>query len=88
MGCNCAASKHIEELYKHYGEKKTPSKGETFTFKVKRGLRLTGVGICMIFIAPIIFLYVFYKAFGDDDHKISVRNFFKLRGNTIGTNVG
>lgn len=88
MACNCATKEQIDELYRKFGEKKETSKKETFKFKLKKTISTIGIIICCILITPFIFLYVFYKAFGDDDHRISVTKFFNLKKIQKGSNVG
>ena len=84
MGCNCTTTEQINELYRRYGEKRAARKPK----KIKAFLRKAALVICLIPVVPILVLYVFYKAFCDDDNKISVRNFFKLKNTNIETYVG
>lgn len=86
MACNCATTEQLNALYKKYGEKK----GEKLPFwqQVRVNAQKVGVAFCLIFITPAIVLYVFYKAFGSDDHRINMKKFFNLKHKQLGTNVG
>lgn len=86
MACNCATTEQINALYKKYGEKK--SEGLSSGQKIRTFFQKAGVGICLVFITPFIVLYVFYKAFGTDDRRISVKRFFNLSGKQLSTHVG
>lgn len=88
MACNCATKEQIDELYKKFGEKKNVTKKEGFKFKVKKILTNIGIVLCCIVLTPLIVIYVLYKAFGDDNHKISVTKFFNLKNIQVGSNVG
>lgn len=82
MACNCATTEQINKLYEKYGNKedvkKLPFKG-----KVRHYLWKAGVLFLMIFIIPILALYVFYKGAFDDDKKISIRKLFRLKPITV-----
>lgn len=86
MACNCATQEQIDQLYKKYGEKKSENSG-SFKIKFKTLIQKVGVAICLVLITPFLVVYVFYKAF-DDDNRISVKKFFKLKETKIGSNVG
>jgi len=88
MACNCASKEQIDELYRKFGEKKEVTRNETLKFKIKKILTSVGVIVCCAVLTPLIFLYVFYKAFGDDDHRISVTKFFNMGKKQLGSNVG
>lgn len=88
MACNCASQEQLNELYRRYGEKMDIKASESVKFRIKNTLIRIGVAICLIPIIPVIFLYVLYKAFGDDNHQISVKKFFKIKEKNIATNVG
>lgn len=84
MACNCATTQQINELYRRYGERKAENRRKrTFWQWVKYIIMYTGVVIAMIPIAPALFLYVLYKAFCDDDKKISLKKFFRLGKNNV-----
>lgn len=87
MACNCATTEQLNALYRKYGEKKDVS-NLTFGQKVKNVIYKIGIGICMIPIIPAIIIYLFYKTWGTDDHRINVKKFFNLKGREIGANVG
>lgn len=84
MACNCATTQQIEELYKKYGEKRETQK----KFSFKNAFMKLGVGACLIVLTPLIVLYVLYKVWGSDNHKIDVRKFFNMKFREVGTNVG
>lgn len=86
MGCNCATKEQIEEIYKKYGDKKTMYNKSTKD-KIKYYIKQTATVICMIPISIGLFLFVIYKAFCDDDKRISVNKFFRLTEQNIGVNV-
>lgn len=86
MACNCATTEQINALYKKYGEKKAESLSSGQ--KLRTLLQKIGVGVCLVFITPFIVCYVFYKAFGSDDRKISVKKFFRLKNKKLATHVG
>ena len=77
MGCNCATSEQLARLYEKYGEKKA-EKPTSFKRKAKIAVQKIGVGACMVVITPILALYVFYKMFGSEDHKISIKRMFRI----------
>ena len=87
MACNCATTEQIDALYKKYSERSDKS-GVTFWQKVKNFFTKIGIAFCMIFIAPYIFFYVLYKAFGSKDHKIDITKFLNIKHKPIGANVG
>ena len=78
MACNCATSEQINELYRTYGEKVDEKLAGSFWQRVKNAVRKFFVYLCLIPITPVIVVYVLYKAFGDDDKKISIRKLFKF----------
>lgn len=77
MACNCATSEQINELYKKYGDKRI-QENKRWQQKVKSAAMQVGVVLAMIPITPFLFIYVFYKAFCDEDHRISLTKFFRL----------
>lgn len=77
MACNCATSEQIDELYKKYGERRKSTNKNTKQ-KIKDAVMYAGVAVAMVPIIPVLVLYVFYKAFCDDDHRISLTKFFRL----------
>ena len=77
MACNCATNEQLSELYKRFGEKKADADKKT-KFKIKNLLIKAGVGLCIMLMFPFLVIYVFYKIYGTDDHKISVKKFFRL----------
>ena len=85
MACNCATTEQLNELYRKYGEKKAEKK--SFGIRVRNAVYKVGVAICLIPIVPMIILYAFYKAWGTDDHYISVAKIFKFKRKEIGANV-
>ena len=84
MGCNCATTEQINELYRQFGEKQAKRKKRSF----KAVLKNIAVVLCVIPLVPIIALYVYYKAVCDDDNRISVVKFFNLKDKKALTNVG
>lgn len=78
MSCNCATKEQIDALYKKYGERRRIKKTDTFKVKAKKVFTTIGVMICMIPIFPALVLFVIYKAFFDDDKRISMTKFFRL----------
>lgn len=82
MACNCATTAQIEALYKKYGDKdrrKQLNTKEKISYYTKR----IGVILAMIPIVPILVLYVLYKGFYDDNHRISFKKFFGLKSNVV-----
>ena len=86
MACNCATTEQLNALYKKYGEKKDESLSSGQKFRMF--FYMIGVGICLIFITPIIVCYALYKAFGTEDRTISVKKFFRLKNRKLATHVG
>lgn len=84
MACNCATKEQIDELYRQFGEKKIKTKKVSF----KAVLRYAAVVLCLIPIIPVLFIYVYYKAFCSDDGRISMVKFFHLKEDKAITNVG
>jgi hypothetical protein len=78
MACNCATSEQIDELYRRYGNGRKDAKKIGARQRIKNTVMYTGVVIALIPIVPCLFLYVVYKGFFDDDHKISLTKFFRL----------
>ena len=78
MACNCATDEQIKELYRRYGERRKPKKTDSFKARAKYYLYTAGVYVCMVPIAPLLVLYVLYKALYTDDKKIDVVKFFRL----------
>lgn len=87
MACNCATAEQIDALYKKYGEKQGDDDA-SFIQKVGGFFRKTGVYFCVALLFPAILLYVLYKAFGSENHKIDVTKFFNFKHKAIGANVG
>lgn len=83
MACNCATKEQIDALYKKYGERNKVNKTDTFKVKAKKIAVTIGVGICMIPIFPVLLLFVIYKAFFDDDKRISMAKFFRLNKDKV-----
>ena len=77
MACNCATKEQIKQLYEKYGDKSTERKLTPWE-RIKKGIAYAGVAVSMVIIAPFLFLFVIYKGICDDDHKISLKKFFKL----------
>jgi hypothetical protein len=84
MSCNCATNEQINELYRRYGEKQKKKRNFSLTFLLKK----IALYICLIPIVPALFLFVFYKAFCDDNNIISIRKFFRFKNQNIETYVG
>lgn len=86
MACNCASKEQLDKLYATYGDKRKV-KELSVKSKIKYYLQYTGVAIAMIFIWPILLLYVIYKSWFDlEDKKISLRKFFNIK-TTVDLNV-
>lgn len=84
MGCNCATTEQINELYRRFGEKRDQRKN----FSLKYIFQKTLLVICMVFITPIIIFYVLGMGIYSKDRRISVRKFFNLKNHNMLTNVG
>ena len=84
MACNCATKEQIDALYKKYGERRKVNNGDTFKVKAKKILTNVGVALCMIPIFPVLFLFVVYKGFFDDEKQISMTKFFRLDKRKMG----
>lgn len=84
MGCNCATTKQINELYRRFGEKQNKKKGFDIVFFTRKTLTY----ICAALVTPFIALFVIGKAMFSTDRKISVRKFFNLKPHNVITNVG
>lgn len=84
MGCNCATTEQINELYRKFGEKQNSKKG----FSLKLFIRKTLTYICVALIIPFIILFVIGKGMFSKDRRISVQKFFNLKPHSILTNVG
>ena len=84
MGCNCTTTEQINELYRRFGEKQEKRKKRSINDFLKK----TALILCLILIIPFLVLFVFYKAFCDDDNRISIRKFFRFKNPNIETNVG
>lgn len=87
MACNCATKEQLDELYRKYGEKKAENESKS-RLKFKTIIKKIGIIACLIVITPFLFAFVIYKAFGNGNHKISVRKFFNLHEKQLGSNVG
>lgn len=81
MSCNCTTNEQLKELYKRFGEKAEENKGKGIKYKIKRLFEKTGIFICLLVITPILFLYVLFTALFSKEKKISLRKFFRLKGN-------
>jgi len=86
MACNCATTEQLNELYRKYGEKRAEKK--SFSDSAKNILYKIGIVLCLIPATPLLFIYVFYKAWGTDNHRINVMKFLRIKRKEIGTNVG
>ena len=82
MACNCATNEQIKELYRRYGNKEERRKLST-SQKIKYYAQYTGIVLVMIPIVPVLFLYVLYKAICDDNHRISLKNFFGINRTVV-----
>ena len=78
MACNCATKEQIDALYKKYGERRKVNNGDTFKVKAKEVLTSVGVELWMIPTFIVLFRFVSYKGFFDDDKQISMTKFFRL----------
>lgn len=83
MACNCATKEQIDALYKKYGDRNKIEKNDTFKVKAKKVLLHIGIYLCMIPIVPFLALYVLYKGLFDDNKRISMRKFFRLKGGNV-----
>lgn len=84
MGCNCATTEQINELYRKFGEKQKNRKD----FSLKLFLKKSLTYLCAALATPFIVLFVIGKAMFSTDRKISVRKFFNLKPHNVITNVG
>lgn len=82
MACNCASKEQIEELFKIYGQKKDTPKGDITWFRIKKTLMEFGVKVCLVLLAPIVFMYIVYKFFSKNN-KISIATLFNLKNRNI-----
>lgn len=87
MACNCATEEQLKELYKTYGEKVDAKLSSNPWQRLKNNVRKFFVYLFVIPIIPLLFLFVIYKVFSDNN-KISIRKFFLLRNKNLETNVG
>lgn len=85
MGCNCATQEQLKELYDKYGAEKNKKVGGKIGFR--RKVQKVAVFLTMIVVTPFLLIYVFTRAF-DDDKRIDIQKFFRLKNNVINTNVG
>ena len=83
MACNCVTKEQIDALYKKYGERRSFKKTDTLKVKLKKVAVNAGIVLCMIPIFPVLFLYVIYKGFFDDDKRINMAKFFRLDKNKM-----
>ena len=84
MGCNCATTEQINELYRKFGEKQKNRKG----FSLKLFLKKSLTYLCVALATPFIVLFVIGKAAFSKDKRISVQKFFNLKPHSMLTNVG
>lgn len=84
MGCNCATTEQINELYRKFGEKQSKKKGFDIVFFTRKTLTY----ICAALVTPFIVLFVIGKGMFSKDKRISVKKFFKLKPHSILTNAG
>ena len=84
MGCNCATTEQINELYRKFGEKRQSQNAFSLKLFIKKGLTY----LCAALITPFIVLFVIGKAMFSKDRRISVRKFFNLKPHNTLTNVG
>lgn len=82
MACNCASKEQIEELFKIYGQKKNTPKGDITWFRIKKILMELGVKVCLVLLAPFMFMYIVYKFFSKNN-KISIKSLFRLKNYDI-----
>lgn len=78
MACNCTTKEQLEELYEKYGHKVASDRGQDTISKIKNGISILCVGLCMIVIVPFLFFYVFGVGLFSKEKKISFKKFFHL----------
>lgn len=82
MACNCITADRLNELYKIYGTKKKFDKNTRLRVRIKAETYYVLAAIAMVFITPILFIYLCCKTlFGDN--KVSLRKFFRLKVNHL-----
>lgn len=82
MACNCTTTEQLNELYKRYSVDSKLKKGETLGGKVKYYSYKIGLVMLLLLIIPMLVVYAIYVSTLKDG-KISLRNFFNLKGNNI-----
>jgi hypothetical protein len=82
MGCNCATQEQIKKLHEIYGEKKD-IKNIPFEQKIEFFIKNIGVYLVMLFIIPILILFVLYKVLFTKDKKISVKKLLKFNSKGV-----
>lgn len=79
MGCNCSTGKQIKELYDKYSVDRDFKKLTT-SQKIKFILQYCVIAMLMVFIIPLLLVYIIYKRYFGDN-RINVSDFFGLKNN-------